>query len=96
MVTKKNRGKSSELVAVMYDALQSWLLTGPSCRINFQLEDAASWEKEHVTQQWSTKSSTDILLDTISSEERVTMKRRPAPRDVYIAKMGHKLLTYMK
>jgi hypothetical protein len=41
-------------------------------------------------------SMDNILLDIVSCEEKVILKRKPSPRDIYIAKMGHKVLQCLK
>ena len=41
-------------------------------------------------------NTSQILLDIVGCEEKVIMKRKPAPRDIYVAKMGRSLLSCIK
>ena len=89
-------GQTGSVVDAVFDACKAWISTGTRCTLNFKLEEVSCWTKELILSQWASMSTDEILFNIVSSEEKVLMKRDHTPRDKYVAKLGHKLLTYIK
>ena len=65
-------------------------------KVNFALEPVPEWTEKEVLPQWANKSSEDIMLEILQCEGKVAMKRKANQREVFIAKMGHRMLRYLK
>ena len=90
--------KSSDSDVDMFKVLESWLLTGLHAKTNFRLAgiDDKEWCMADLIAAWSGVSLDEMHLDILASEERFAMKRGYTPRQHYVAKMGRKVMTYMK
>ena len=63
---------------------------------NFELAEVGFWTKEMVLASWAPMEYNEINEDILTSEEKVIMKRPHTTRDLYLHKMGRKLLAYLK
>jgi hypothetical protein len=87
---------ASRSASLTFDFLEAWLQTGGVKWANFDLVQICLWTKDLVLSSWAPMETNDINDDILSCEEKVIMKRRHTARDLYISKMGRKLLCYLK
>jgi hypothetical protein len=93
----KLNGKSSTQVAdFIYELLATWEGIGGDRRVNFKLLEVEVWTKDVVLKAWSPLSHDEIMMDILTCEDQVVMKRNYSAREFYISKMGHKIAAYLK
>ena len=93
----KTTGLHASLLAnATYEFLQAWGQTGGEMKVNFELLTVQVWTKDLVLAAWSPLSPDEIMMDILTCEEMVVMKRKFSARDLYISKMGRKLLAYLR
>ena len=59
-----------------YEFLQAWGQTGGAMRVNFQLLTVEIWTKDIVLAAWTQLSPDGIMMDILTCEEMVIMKRK--------------------
>jgi hypothetical protein len=64
--------------------------------VNFKLLEIETWTKDVVLKAWASLSHDEIMMDILTCEDQVVMKRNYSAREFYISKMGHKIAAYLK
>jgi hypothetical protein len=82
----------------MYATIVAWSTTGVRAKVNFNIREAGErvWCKDDLIKAWSALTVDEMTLDILSAEDLIAMRRKHTSRDLYVAKMGRKVLQYVK